>query len=424
MVASVDKIGRREFLRAGLVFGAGAAGLAAGYAAVPDVFARAIYAAKQEKVVNDKVLVMIQLAGGNDGLQTVMPLADPSYRDLRPQLSKSADEALPISKDFGLNKNLVGTKKLWDDGKLAIVQGVGYQKPPFSHFDSIRIWETADLARRQQDGWLGKTIAENYDSAGHPLVGCACGSTEIPGALRDLEATLTVVNSQQSFKFNGGDDMEKAMGALYTATPGIYGALFDTAVTTARDTVAQLKTSASAYTPKAQYSDNAKLVYSSKNQLAAALQLAAQLIVTGTGVKVLHVTLGGFDTHYTQQQRHDDLMGYLDMALSAFYEDLAGHGMSDRVLVATWSEFGRRPRENASAGTDHGTAAPVFLIGDGVKGGLYGEQPALSKLDTSGNLGYAVDFRSVYQEILQSHLEVDPKEVFSQSFDKLTIIKA
>src|SRR5213593_922939 len=424
MVASVDKIGRREFLRAGLVFGAGAAGLAAGYAAVPDVFARAMYAGKQEKIVNDKVLVMIQLAGGNDGLQTVMPLADASYRDLRPQLSKSADEALPISKDFGLNKNLTGTKKLWDDGKLAIVQGVGYPKPSFSHFDSIRVWETADPERRQQDGWLGKTIAENYDSAGHPLVGCACGSTEIPGALRDLEATLTVVNSQQSFKFNGGDDMDKAMGALYTGTPGIYGALFDTAVTTARDTIAQLKTSAASYTPKAQYSDNAKLVYSSKNQLAAALQLAAELIVTGTGVKVLHVTLGGFDTHYTQQQRHDDLMGYLDSAISSFYQDLAGHGMSDRVLIATWSEFGRRPRENASAGTDHGTAAPVFLIGDPVKGGLYGEQPSLAKLDASGNLGYALDFRSVYQEILNSHLEVDAKEVFAQSFEPIAVLKS
>ena len=424
MVASVDKIGRREFLRAGLVFGAGAAGLAAGYAAVPDVFARAMYAAKQEKVTNDKVLVMIQLAGGNDGLQTVIPLTDQAYRDMRPQLSKSADAALPISSEFGLNKNLTGTKKLWDDGKLAIVQGVGYPKPSFSHFDSIRVWETADPERRQQDGWLGKTIAENYDSAGHPLVGCACGTTGIPGALRDLEATLTVVNSQQSFRFNGGDEMEKAMGALYTSTPGIYGALFDTAVTTARDTVAQLKTSAASYTPMAQYSDNAKLVFSSKNQLAAALQLAAQLIVTGTGVKILHLTLGGFDTHYTQQQRHDDLMGYFDQAVSAFYADLAAHGMSDRVLIATWSEFGRRPKENASAGTDHGTSAPVFLMGDGVKGGLYGAAPSLTKLDAGGNLAFNVDFRSVYQEILQGHLAVDAKEVFGQSFDPLAILRA
>src|SRR5438105_2009023 len=304
MVATLAKLNRRDFLRSGLVFGAGAAGLAAGYAAVPDVFARAVYAAKQEKVTNDKVLVMVQLAGGNDGLQTVIPITDQAYRDLRPQLSKTAEQALPISKDFGLNPNLKGVKSLFDQGKVAIVNGVGYPKPSFSHFDSIRVWETADPDRRQQDGWLGATIAKNYDSAGHPLVGCACGSTEIPGALRDLEATLTVVNSQ-----------------------------------------------------------------------------------------------------------------------SAFYQDLAGHGMSDRVLVATWSEFGRRPRENASAGTDHGTAAPVFLIGDTVKPGIYGEQPSLTKLDAGGNMGYAVDFRSVYQEILDTHLEVDAKQVFNQSFDKISVLK-
>src|SRR5437763_2421734 len=424
MVATLSKLNRRDFLRSGLVFGAGAAGLAAGYAAVPDVFARAVYAAKAEKVTNDKVLVMVQLAGGNDGLQTVMPLTDRTYRDLRPQLSKLVDQALPISKDYGLNANLKGVKSLWDQGKVAIVQGVGYPKPSFSHFDSIRVWETADPDRRQRDGWLGATIAKNYDSAGHPLVGCACGSTEVPGALRDLEATLTVVNSQQSFKFNGGDDMDKAMGALYAGTPGIYGALFDTAVTTARDTIAQLKTSASGYTPMATYSDNQRLVYSSKNQLAAALQLAAQLIVTGTGVKILHVTLGGFDTHYTELNRHDALMSYLDAAVTAFHDDLSAYDMADRVMIATWSEFGRRPKENASGGTDHGTASPVFLIGDGIKGGLYGETPNLAKLDQLGNLSYAVDFRSVYQEILSSHLGVDAKEILGQGFERVPFVKA
>jgi uncharacterized protein (DUF1501 family) len=190
-----------------------------------------------------------------------------------------------------------------------------------------------------------------------------------------------------------------------------------------RDTVAQLRTSASKYTPKAAYSDKQQLVYSSKNQLAAALQLAAELIVTGTGVKILHVTLGGFDTHYTELNRHDALMAYLDSAVSAFYADLAAYGMSDRVLVATWSEFGRRPLENASSGTDHGTAAPVFLIGDPVKGGLYGETPDVNKLDASGNLGYAVDFRAVYSEILTSHLGVSGKDILGQSFDRVPFVK-
>ena len=420
----IDKISRRDFLRNGLVFGAGARGLAAGYAAVPDVFAKAVYGAKAAGVQNDKILVMIQLGGGNDGLQTVIPLADSRYRDLRPTLSKEADAALPLDNAHGLHQGLKGIKALYDQGKVAIVQGVGYPTPSFSHFDSIRVWETGDPMRRQQDGWLGKTIAKNYDSQGHPLVGCACGTTSMPGALRDLQATLTVINDQSSFKFQGNvDNVDRVMGTLYTSTPGIYGALFDTAMATVRDTVAQLKTSAAKYVPKASYSDQAKLVYSSKNQLAAALQLASELIVTGTGVKILHVTLGGFDTHYTEQNRHAALMSYLDAAVSAFHADLAAYGMADRVLVATWSEFGRRPQENASGGTDHGTAAPVLIIGDAVKGGLYGEAPNLAKLDPSQNVSYSVDFRSVYQEILGSHLGVDGKDVLGASFDRLGFVR-
>ncbi len=419
----ISKISRRDFLQAGLVFGAGAAGLAAGYAAVPDVFARAVYSAKTAGVTNDRILVMIQLAGGNDGLQTVVPTADSKLRELRPQLGKVADTALPIERGLGLNDKLAAMKRLYDEGKVAIVQGVGYPKPSFSHFDSIRVWETGDPARRQQDGWLGKTIAKNYDSAGHPLVGCACGATNIPGALRDLQATLTVVNSQKSFSFAGGDQMEQAIGALYKGTPGIYGALFDTAMATARDTVAQLRTAGQSYTPAAKYSDDARLVYSSKNQLAAAMQLAAELIIAGTGVKILHVTLGGFDTHYTQLNRQNDLLAYVDQAVSAFYQDVAAHGMADRVMIATWSEFGRRPKENASSGTDHGTAAPLLLIGDPVKGGLYGETPSLSALDTSGNLKYAVDFRSVYQEILDAHLKVDAKDILGETFERVAFVK-
>jgi uncharacterized protein (DUF1501 family) len=420
----INQLKRRDFLRAGLVFGAGATGLAAGYAAVPDAFARAVYAAKSNGVSNDHVLVMIQLAGGNDGLRTVIPLQDPRLFDLRPKLAAmSVGSALPITSDFGLNQNLKGIKALWDQGKVAVVEGVGYPNPTFSHFESIRIWETGDPTRRQVDGWLGRTLATAYDSFGHPLTGCACGTTDVPGALRDLQTTLTVINNQKTFGFSGGTEVEAAVGALYKATPGIYGALFDTAMSTARESVTTLRTSAAAYQPKATYSDQARLVYSSKNQLAAALQLAAELITTGTGVKLLHVTLGGFDTHYTELNRHDDLMGYVDSAVSAFYQDLAAHGVADRVLIATWSEFGRRPRENASAGTDHGAAAPLILIGDPLKGGMYGRAPSLTDLDATSNLKYQVDFRSVYQEILGGHLGADPKEILGGTFDRLGFIR-
>jgi uncharacterized protein (DUF1501 family) len=420
----INQLKRRDFLRAGLVFGAGAAGLAAGYAAVPDAFARAVYAARANGVANDRVLVMIQLAGGNDGLRTVVPMADPKLHDLRPKLAAmSVGAALPITQDLGLNQNLKGLKSLWDQGKVAIVQGVGYPDPTFSHFESIRIWETGDPTRRQVDGWLGRTLAKSYDSFGHPLTGCACGTTDVPGALRDLQATLTVINNQKAFGFSGGGEVEAAVGALYKGTPGIYGALFDTAMATAQDSVATLRTSQASYQPKATYTDAQRLVYSSKNQLAAALQLASELIVTGTGVKLLHVTLGGFDTHYTELSRHDDLMGYLDSAVGAFYQDLGAHGMADRVLIATWSEFGRRPKENASGGTDHGAAAPLILIGDPVKGGLYGQAPSLTSLDGTGNLKYEVDFRSVYQEILGGHLGADPKEILGGTFDRLGFVR-
>src|SRR3979409_700609 len=421
----INQLKRRDFLRQGLVFGAGAAGLAAGYAAVPDAFARAVYAAKSNGVSNDRVLVMIQLAGGNDGLRTVIPLQDPKLHDMRPKLAAmSVGQALPITNELGLNQNLKGLKGLWDQGKVAIVQGVGYPTPTFSHFESIRIWETGDPTRRQVDGWLGRTLATAYDSNGHPLTGCACGTTNVPGALRDLQATMTVIQNQKTFGFSGGSEVEAAVGALYKGTPGIYGALFDTAMATATQTISTLRTSAATYQPMADYSDKVKLVYSSKNQLAAALQLAAELIVPGTGVKLLHLTLGGFDTHYTELNRHDDLMGYLDSAVGAFYQDLAAHGKADKGLIATWDAFGRGAQETASGGTDHGAAAPLLLIGNPVKGGLYGDAPSLTSLDKTGNLPYSVDFRSVYQEILAGPLGAGSNQILGASFDRIPFLAA
>ncbi len=386
----LTRLTRREFVKNGFVFGAGAAGLAAGYAAVRT--SSPARSTPVRRTGHERPRPGHDPARRRrDGLQTVIPMNNPTLRTLRPTLSRAADTALPLgTTGQGLNRSMVGIKALYDQGKVAIVQGVGYPKPNFSHFDSIRIWETADPDRKQQDGWLGKTIAANYDSAGHPLVGCACGTSEIPGALRDLEATLSVVNGKDSFKFNG-TDAERAMGVIYNGTPGVYGALFDTSVYSARDTIARLRTAREKYTPRAAYNDNVNLVYSSRNQLASALQLAAQLIISGVGAKILHVTLGGFDTHDQEAARHESLMGYVDSAVSAFHADLAAYGMADRVLVATWSEFGRRAQETGNAGTDHGTAAPMFLIGDTVKGGMYGEAPNLN-VGRDGELEYSVDF--------------------------------
>src|SRR5262249_12376499 len=209
----------------------------------------------------------------------------------------------------------------------------------------------------------------------------------------------------------------------WKGTPGIYGALFDTAISTVQESISSVRTALKSQS-SVKYSDNAKLVYPSKTELGAALQLAASLITSGSGVKLLHVTLGGFDTHQTELNRHNDLMGYLDQSVSAFYQDLSMHGMADKVLVATWSEFSRRPQENASGGTDHGAASAMLLIGNPVQGGLYGQAPNLGNLDNSGNVRYGVDFRSVYQEILNTHLGADAKAILGQTFDRVPFLKA
>jgi uncharacterized protein (DUF1501 family) len=414
----INRLNRRDFVKAGLLFGTGATALAAGYAAVPDAFARAVYALKRAGGRNDSVLVMIQLAGGNDGLRTVIPMRNSALHDLRPQLAAaSIAKALPMNNDYGLNHNLSRISRLWDRGKVAVVEGVGYPQPSLSHFESIRVWETGDPSRRQVNGWLGRTISRAYDSYGHPLTGCGCGVSGTPGTLKDVNSTVAVIESQQGFGFVD-DELAATVGAVYHKTPGLYGALFDTAVATVHQTVAELKRlpQIKEGDPAPSYSKDAG------NQLAAALKLGAQLILAGTGVRLLHVTLDGFDTHQTELAAHDSLMTYLDEAIGGFYDELSKHGRSSNVLIATWSEFGRRPEENSSTGTDHGTAAPLILIGDPVAKGVYGQTPDLKRLDEDGNLRYTVDFRSIYQEILDTHLGVDAKEILGSRFDRIPFL--
>ena len=415
----INRIARRDFVKAGLIFGAGAGALAAGYAAVPDAFARAIYAVKRAGGRSDAVLVMVQLAGGNDGLRTVIPVRNPVLHDLRPLLAaRSIPKAIPIDKDYALNHNLPRIAGLWEKGKVAIVEGVGYPQPSLSHFESIRVWETGDPSRRQVSGWLGRTISRAYDSYGHPLTGCGCGVVSTPGALKDVNSTVAVIENQQALGFVD-DDLAATVGAVYHQTPGLYGALFDTSVATIRQTAVELKHAL----PAAKDGD-ALPSYSKDagNQLAAALKLGAELILAGTGVRLLHVTLDGFDTHQTELTDHDRLMTYLDEAVGGFYDELSRHGRASNVLIATWSEFGRRPQENASTGTDHGTAAPLILIGDPVARGVYGQSPNLRRLDEEGNLAYTVDFRSVYQEILDTHLGVDSREILGSRFERIPFL--
>lgn len=403
---------RRDFLASGLV--AAGTGLV-----VPPVLARGVLAAGNDGIHNDHVLVVLQMGGGNDGLNTVVPWADPAYHDARPGIGVAVDKVLHLDAHVGLNPALTGLKSLYDAGRVAVVQGVGYDNPTYSHFEALQVWEYADPQRRSTDGWLGKLMAAQADASRDALAACALGQASTPAELRAQGATVTVIDSIAGYDVQGGAVRQAAAPALYRRTPGLYGALFDQALSTAEAGISALR-NASSYKPAATYSDTAT-VYGSKNSIAASLQLTAQMIVTQPGVKVCHVVLGGFDTHQDEDVRQTALLTDVDRALSAFMQDLDAHGVSDRVVVMTWSEFGRRVRENGSKGTDHGSAAPVFVVGRPVRGGLYGAAPSLTDLD-DGNLKHTTDFRSVYQAVIRDWLGADSAAVLGGSFPALPLL--
>ena len=404
---------RRDFLAAGLVS-------AASGVIVPPILAKGVFAAGVDGIHNDRVLVVLQLAGGNDGLNTVIPYADPAYGTARPTVGVRPETVLHIDSNVGLNPALKGLKSLYDAGNLAIVQGVGYDKPTYSHFENLYVWEYADPARAQTDGWLGKVLCAQLDSQGHPLAGCALGEVSTPPELRATKTTVSVIQSVAGYTVGGGPARSATAPTLYRNTPGIYGALFDQALSTAESGMKTLATGAATYKPAAQYV--AQGAAPAANSLGAALQLTAQMIVTEPSVKICHVVISGFDTHQDESNRQTALLAEVDTAVSAFMEDLAAHNQADRVVLMTWSEFGRRISENGSQGTDHGAAAPLFIVGKPVKGGLYGEQPSLTSTIDGGNLKFTVDFRSVYQTLIRDWLQGDPKAVLGATYPELPVI--
>jgi uncharacterized protein (DUF1501 family) len=416
---------RRDFLKQGLL------PVFAG-SAVPTVFAHGIAAAAADAknaAPSDRVLVLVQLAGGNDGLNTVIPTQDGAYHDARPTLRVEAATALPLTPSLGLHPNLKNFKARFDAGQLAIVQGVGYPNPNLSHFASMNIWETASVQAGIGDGWLGRYL--NYldqvgESPNHALEGISVGSLIAP-ELRSQRMPTAALQNIQSFRLqplpssghgtpvDAENPLLKFYGAFHQASPAPYGALLDTTLTEALTSAKALQTTDTAYQPKA--------TYPAKSPIASSLRLVAETLVSGLGVRVAHVTLGGFDNHSNEKPVHDKLLADLDAALGAFLQDIEGHGLADRVLVMTWSEFGRRVAENGSKGTDHGTAAPMFVLGTPVKGGLYGETPTLTSLDR-GNLKFTTDFRAVYATVLQGYLKASASDVLGGNWDTIPLLKS
>ncbi len=405
---------RRDFIKSGVAL----VTLGSAHAAIPTVFkgAFAIRASEADAVeaADAKTLVIVQLAGGNDGLNTVVPYRDPAYAKLRPTLGVAADQVLPLGDEFGLHPKLAALKPLWDGKKLAIVHGVGYPDPNFSHFQSMAIWQSGGPQNAAGDGWLGSYLA-NLEAEEHdPLHGFNVDRMIAP-ELYSTNAPIVSAADAESYGFQhlAADEAEArrrqtALLKLYDQFPKNlpYAALLESAATDAVSSSQAVQAAAAGHTAAVDYP---------QTSIASGLQLIAQVIASGAKIRVAHVTLGGFDTHSAQLNEHEKLLGDLGDALAAFYADLAALGRDGDVMTMTWSEFGRRAGENASEGTDHGTAAPLFLIGGGISGGFFGKPVDLGSLD-NGNLKFTTDFRSVYASVLEKWLGTPSEQILGGQY--------
>jgi uncharacterized protein (DUF1501 family) len=386
------------------------------------------------------VLVVLQLAGGNDGLNTVVPYADDAYHRVRPGLALPKEEILTIDHHVGLNPKLAGLKSLYEEGYLAIVQGVGYPNPNRSHFRSTEIWQTAsDADRNETHGWLGRYF-DNCCSGADPTVGVAIGG-EMPEAFAARNPTGVTFSRPEQFRWRPSERNAGHMSAEEIffrqlnsfdeeSTPvATDGASIGTLAGKAKSDLSTLdflqRTALDAQLSSDKILAIARKYKSTtpypQGQLAASLNIIARMIAGGLTTRVYYASQGGFDTHAGQFNAHGRLMTELNDAITAFIADLKQQGNFERVLLITFSEFGRRVAENANGGTDHGTAAPMFVLGGRVKPGLFGKHPSLTDLD-HGDLKFNTDFRSVYGTVLDSWLNTPSQIVLGRKFPSLAIL--
>jgi uncharacterized protein (DUF1501 family) len=368
----------------------------------------------------DTILVVIQLTGGNDGLNTVIPHRDENYRRLRPTLAQPANQIRRLTDDVGLHPSMTGLADLLQDNALCVVQGVGYPNPTQSHFVSMDIWQAGKTGATLNEGWIGRALRGVPGAASFHL---ANANEPAPLALTGAPVRVPSITSLADFQLrvaaaNQADSRRQRALIEQSATPaGGQANLLDfvqrTAVNT-YDSSRRLQELGRTYEPRVPYPNSA---------LANHLKLAAQLIDGGLGARLFYVALDGFDTHAGQAQAHANLLREVSDAMTAFYRDMAARGHRDRILMMTFSEFGRRARENGSRGTDHGAAAPMILVGGRVRAGVVGAHPSLSDLE-AGNLRFHTDFRQVYAAILDRWLGVSSRQVLERDFRQVDILRS
>ena len=380
---------RREFLR-----GIGAATVAAWVS--PAAFA--------QRSAYDRLLILVELKGGNDGLNTVVPYGDYAYYALRPRLAIPRDTVLQLDQRCGLHPALEPLMKIWQGRELAIVEGIGYPEPNLSHFRSIEIWDTASKSSEYLgEGWLARAFTETPPPKSFAADAVIVGSAEL-GPFAGGARAIALTNTQQFLR------------QARLAVPGAAGrnAALGHVLRVEQDIVQAAQGLAS---------DHVFTTEFPRTPFGNAVRTAAQVIASRAGVAAVKLSLNGFDTHSGQLAVHARLLKDLAEGLTALRLSLVELGRWDSTLVMTYAEFGRRPRENGSNGTDHGTASAQFLMGGRVKGGLYGQPPALARLE-GGNLPYAVDFRQLYATVLERWWSLDAARALKARFVPLDMIRA
>ena len=365
----------------------------------------------------DRVLVLVNLQGGNDGLNCIVPHGDGRYYQMRPTLAVSRGEVLRIDDRVGFNPNMKPLKMLYDAGKVAVVQSVGYPQPDHSHFRSTEIWQTAVPERYEHTGWLGRYLDDAQLPKSNLFNGVAVAQVlpEVLVADRTDVPAIAQVNGYGLIS-----DRNRAARSAYSELIGDDRLPFTSPYLAHVAEIEDHAQKGSEELPKLIAGYKPSGAYPA-TPLGRSLSLAAQIIGSNVGTRVLYVQHGSFDTHVSQKATQDRLLGQFSDAMKAFYDDLAAHGNDSRVLTMTFSEFGRRIEENASRGTDHGEASPLFLIGGGVKGGMYGAYPDLSD-GNMGNLQFQTDFRSVYATVLERWLGRQSEKILQGRFPTLTAL--
>jgi uncharacterized protein (DUF1501 family) len=406
-----DFLSRRDLIKHG---GMIAVGLAAPRWLSTIAAADVVKSAQGGKIDKDTILVVCQLSGGNDGLNTVVPYTDSLYYKSRPTLALKDAEILKINEQLGLHPSMKGVHALYKEGKVAVIQNVGYPKPNRSHFKSMDIWQSASPDDKMKYGWLGRHVdAKLQKGAINPVMTLGL-STEKPLALAGERASIPCFASLADVQSMLGDaDSERMLREIQgqDAMMGSSTRVVQQANKSALDAMSALSKQLGTFAPKQTYGDD---------PFGKGFKQISHLIGASPATRVVYFSAGGFDTHARQLDTHSKLLENFSNAVTAFQREMEALGKADKVVVLVFSEFGRRVSENASQGSDHGAAGPMFLIGKKVKGGLYGGNPNLTELQ-DGDLKFKIDFREVYAATLDQWMGGDSGVILGQKFNPLPV---